>query len=131
MVFRDEEAPLLSDDPLWFKDAIIYEVPVRAFFDSNADGVGDFSGLVAKLDYVQDLGAKKPYSGIGIYSAAFVPANLRVAPGDVLDFVGTYQENKNIGTAVFPAGQILPQLFKPVGTFRFEGAKPEPLEIET
>ena len=43
-------------DPLWFKDAIIYEVHVKAFFDSNDDGIGDFKGLTAKLDYLQDLG---------------------------------------------------------------------------
>jgi maltose alpha-D-glucosyltransferase / alpha-amylase len=43
-------------DPLWYKDAVIYEVHVRAFFDSNDDGVGDFGGLMRKLDYIQDLG---------------------------------------------------------------------------
>ena len=43
-------------DPLWFKDAIIYETHVRAFFDRNNDGVGDFPGLIDKLDYLQDLG---------------------------------------------------------------------------
>ncbi|HEY8506924.1 MAG TPA: maltose alpha-D-glucosyltransferase, partial [Steroidobacteraceae bacterium] len=45
-----------SGDPLWYKDAIIYEVHVRAFFDSNDDGIGDFRGLTSKLDYIQDLG---------------------------------------------------------------------------
>ena len=40
--------PLKNDDPLWFKDAIIYEVSVRAFFDSNGDGIGDFQGLNSK-----------------------------------------------------------------------------------
>jgi maltose alpha-D-glucosyltransferase / alpha-amylase len=43
-------------DPLWFKDAVIYEVHVRAFFDGNGDGCGDFAGLTQKLDYIQDLG---------------------------------------------------------------------------
>ena len=43
-------------DPLWFKDAVIYEVHVRAFFDANDDGVGDFVGLTRKLEYIQDLG---------------------------------------------------------------------------
>ncbi|HEX5082773.1 MAG TPA: maltose alpha-D-glucosyltransferase [Blastocatellia bacterium] len=46
----------LSDDPLWFKDAIFYEVYVRGFYDSNADGVGDFRGLTEKLDHIQLLG---------------------------------------------------------------------------
>src|ERR1043166_2531394 len=43
-------------DPLWYKDAVIYEVHVRAFFDSNGDGIGDFRGLIEKLGYLQDLG---------------------------------------------------------------------------
>lgn len=44
------------DDPLWFKDAVFYEVPIRSFFDSNDDGKGDFRGLAQKLDYIRDLG---------------------------------------------------------------------------
>ena len=48
--------PGSANDPLWFKDAIIYELHVRAFFDSNNDGIGDFPGLTEKLDYLQDLG---------------------------------------------------------------------------
>jgi len=43
-------------DPQWYKDAIIYETHVRAFLDRNNDGVGDFAGLIDKLDYLQDLG---------------------------------------------------------------------------
>ncbi len=43
-------------DPLWFKDAVIYETHVRSFYDSNGDGVGDLRGLVEKLDYLQELG---------------------------------------------------------------------------
>jgi maltose alpha-D-glucosyltransferase / alpha-amylase len=46
----------LRDDPQWFKDAIIYELRVRSFMDSNGDGIGDFTGLTSKLDYLQDLG---------------------------------------------------------------------------
>src|SRR5260221_2545345 len=47
---------LLTDDPLWYKDAIIYELHVRTFYDSDGDGVGDFFGLTQRLDYLQDLG---------------------------------------------------------------------------
>lgn len=43
-------------DPLWFKDAVFYELSVRSFFDSNGDGIGDFPGLLQKLDYLEDLG---------------------------------------------------------------------------
>ena len=45
-----------ASDPLWYKDAVIYQVHVRAFCDSNGDGIGDFPGLTEKLDYIQDLG---------------------------------------------------------------------------
>jgi maltose alpha-D-glucosyltransferase / alpha-amylase len=46
---------------LWYKDAIIYELHVRSFYDSDGDGIGDFRGLTEKLDYLQDLGS--PPSG--------------------------------------------------------------------
>jgi len=46
----------LRDDPQWYKEAIIYELRVRSFMDSNGDGIGDFPGLTSKLDYLQDLG---------------------------------------------------------------------------
>ena len=49
----NQKSPL---DPLWYKDALIYEVHVRAFYDSNNDGVGDFAGLTEKLPYLEDLG---------------------------------------------------------------------------
>src|SRR5690606_3582319 len=45
-----------SQDPLWYKDAIIYQVHVKSFFDANTDGIGDFAGLTAKLDYIAALG---------------------------------------------------------------------------
>jgi maltose alpha-D-glucosyltransferase / alpha-amylase len=45
-----------ADDPLWYKDAIIYQLHVKSFFDANNDGVGDFAGLLAKLDYIAELG---------------------------------------------------------------------------
>ncbi len=47
---------LKSDDELWFRDASFYEVPVRSFFDSNDDGIGDFNGLTMKLDYIKSIG---------------------------------------------------------------------------
>ncbi len=45
-----------APDPLWYKDAVIYQVHVKSFFDSNNDGIGDFKGLIQKLDYIADLG---------------------------------------------------------------------------
>src|SRR5580698_7026999 len=49
-------AAALPDDPLWYKDALIYELRVRSFSDSNGDGIGDFPGLTQKIDYLHDLG---------------------------------------------------------------------------
>jgi hypothetical protein len=46
----------VSDDPLWYQDAVFYELHVKAFQDSNGDGIGDFNGLIQRLDYVQALG---------------------------------------------------------------------------
>jgi maltose alpha-D-glucosyltransferase/alpha-amylase len=71
---------LLSDDPLWYKDAIIYELHVRAFHDSNGDGIGDFRGLVEKLDYLQDLGVT------AIWLLPFYPSPLRDDGYDIADY---------------------------------------------
>jgi len=46
----------VGNDPLWYKDAIIYQLHVKSFFDANNDGIGDFAGLLAKLDYIASLG---------------------------------------------------------------------------
>ena len=51
-------ATAIDDDPLWYMDAIIYQLHVKAFFDSTGDGIGDFPGLTQKLDYIRDLGVK-------------------------------------------------------------------------
>jgi maltose alpha-D-glucosyltransferase / alpha-amylase len=47
----------VAPDQLWYKDAIIYQLHVKSFCDSNNDGIGDFPGLISKLDYIADLGA--------------------------------------------------------------------------
>lgn len=49
--------PAITADPLWYKDAVIYQLHVKSFYDGNGDGVGDFAGLVSKLDYIKELGA--------------------------------------------------------------------------
>jgi maltose alpha-D-glucosyltransferase/alpha-amylase len=49
-------AQRITDDPLWFKDAVIYQLHVKSFFDGNDDGIGDFEGLIEKLDYIVALG---------------------------------------------------------------------------
>ncbi|MDJ1174529.1 maltose alpha-D-glucosyltransferase [Roseofilum sp. BLCC_M114] len=71
---------ILKDDPLWFKDAIIYEVPVRAFADSNGDGIGDFGGLKDKLDYIQELGVT------ALWVLPFFPSPLKDDGYDIADY---------------------------------------------
>jgi maltose alpha-D-glucosyltransferase/alpha-amylase len=75
-----EEPIALEDDPLWYKDAVIYEMHVRAFRDSNADGIGDFRGLVEKLDYLQDLGVT------ALWLLPFYPSPLRDDGYDIADY---------------------------------------------
>ena len=69
----------LKSDALWFKDAIIYEVSVRAFYDSNADGIGDFQGLIQKLDYLEDLGINT------IWLLPFYPSPLKDDGFDIIE----------------------------------------------
>ena len=52
----DADTTQTAEDGLWFKDAVIYQLHVKAFQDSNGDGVGDFAGLCERLDYLRDLG---------------------------------------------------------------------------
>jgi len=70
----------LEDDPLWYKDALIYEVHVRAFSDSNGDGSGDFRGLLEKLPYLQDLGINT------VWLLPFYPSPLRDDGYDIADY---------------------------------------------
>ena len=72
--------PFGSDDPDWYKDAIIYEVHVRAFCDSNADGIGDFRGLTSRLDYLRDLGIT------AIWLLPFSPSPLRDDGYDIANY---------------------------------------------
>ena len=67
-------------DPLWYKDAIIYEVHVRGFYDSNADGIGDFPGLTEKLPYLHDLGVTC------LWLLPFYPSPLRDDGYDIAEY---------------------------------------------
>src|SRR3982074_2135702 len=71
-------------DPLWYKDAIIYELHVKAFKDSNADGIGDFGGLLQKLDYLQDLGVTC------LWLLPFYPSPLRDDGYDISNYHGVH-----------------------------------------
>jgi len=67
-------------DPTWYKDAIIYEVHVRAFYDSVTDGIGDFGGLTQKLDYLEDLGVT------AVWLLPFCPSPLRDDGYDISNY---------------------------------------------
>jgi maltose alpha-D-glucosyltransferase/alpha-amylase len=71
-------------DPLWYKDAIIYEVHVRAFSDSGDDGMGDFAGLTQKLDYLRDLGVT------AVWVLPFSPSPWRDDGYDISDYTGVH-----------------------------------------
>jgi maltose alpha-D-glucosyltransferase/alpha-amylase len=78
-----------ATDPFWYKDAIIYELHVRAFADSNGDGIGDFPGLMSHLDYLQDLGVTC------IWILPFFPSPLRDDGYDIANYVDV---NPSYGT---------------------------------
>jgi maltose alpha-D-glucosyltransferase/alpha-amylase len=69
-----------QSDPLWYKDAVIYQLHVKAFFDANNDGIGDFEGLSRKLDYLQDLGVTT------LWLLPFYPSPLRDDGYDIADY---------------------------------------------
>src|SRR6516225_1296925 len=75
---------MLESDPLWYKDAIVYEVHVRAFHDSAGEGMGDFRGLAQKLDYLQDLGIT------AIWLLPFYPSPLRDDGYDIADYTNIH-----------------------------------------
>jgi maltose alpha-D-glucosyltransferase/alpha-amylase len=70
----------LPRDPEWYRTAVIYEVHVRAFADSNGDGIGDFPGLTSRLDYLQDLGVT------ALWLLPFYPSPLRDGGYDIADY---------------------------------------------
>lgn len=79
----------LQTDLLWYKDAIIYETHIRAFFDSDNDGIGDFKGLIEKLDYFVDLGVT------AVWLLPFYPSPLKDDGYDIADY---YSINPSYGT---------------------------------
>src|SRR5512145_1293375 len=76
----------MPSNDLWYKDAIFYELHVRAFSDSNADGIGDFRGLIEKLDYLQELGVNC------LWLTPFYPSPLRDDGYDVADYYGIHPD---------------------------------------
>jgi maltose alpha-D-glucosyltransferase / alpha-amylase len=77
---------ITHDDELWYKDAIIYQLHVKSFFDGNGDGIGDFHGLIAKLDYIRDLGVN------AIWLLPFYPSPLLDDGYDISEYRATHPD---------------------------------------
>lgn len=75
-----------DDEKLWYKDAIIYELDIKGFYDSNADGIGDFEGLTKKIDYLKDLGVNV------IWLLPFYPSPLKDDGYDISDYFGVHSQ---------------------------------------
>jgi maltose alpha-D-glucosyltransferase/alpha-amylase len=76
----------VNDDPLWYKDAVIYQLHVKSFFDSDNDGVGDFPGLISKLDYIAELGVTT------IWLLPFYPSPRRDDGYDISEYRDVHPE---------------------------------------
>jgi maltose alpha-D-glucosyltransferase / alpha-amylase len=87
---RRRQPAIAEADPLWFKDAVVYQVHVRSFFDSNADGIGDIAGLSQKLDYLRDLGVS------AVWLLPFYPSPLRDDGYDIADYEGIHPAYGNL-----------------------------------
>jgi len=74
----------LRNDNLWYKDSIIYQLHVRTFYDSNADGIGDFPGLTQKLGYLQELGVS------ALWLMPFYPSPLKDDGYDIADYTSVH-----------------------------------------
>ncbi|HEY7135815.1 MAG TPA: maltose alpha-D-glucosyltransferase [Acidimicrobiia bacterium] len=81
---RSRRSVALGRDPEWYRDAVIYELHVRAFQDSDGDGMGDFRGLTRRLDYLQDLGVT------ALWLLPFYPSPLRDDGYDIADYTGIH-----------------------------------------
>src|SRR5665213_149688 len=82
--------PTLNDNLHWYKDAIIYELHIKAFRDGNGDGIGDFEGLLQTLDYLQDLGITS------IWLLPFYPSPLKDDGYDISDYYQIHPAYGNI-----------------------------------
>ena len=86
-------APTTTEDPTWFKDAIIYQIHIKSFFDANNDGVGDFRGVVEKLDYIAELGVT------AIWLLPFYPSPRRDDGYDIADYRGVHSDYGTLADA--------------------------------
>ena len=87
---RRNRAAEFINDPCWYKDAIIYQIHVKSFFDANNDGIGDFAGLIQKLDYIVDLGVNT------LWLLPFYPSPWRDDGYDIADYRGVHPDYGNM-----------------------------------
>jgi len=80
-----------EEDPFWYKNGVIYEVHVRAFYDADGDGTGDFCGLAEKLDYIKDLGVT------AIWLLPFYPSPLKDDGYDIADYCDVHPRYGTLG----------------------------------
>ncbi len=80
------DASRAADDPLWYKDAIVYQLHVKSFMDANGDGIGDFAGLLLKLDYIASLGVNT------IWLLPFYPSPRRDDGYDIAEYTGVHPD---------------------------------------
>jgi maltose alpha-D-glucosyltransferase/alpha-amylase len=85
---RDEAA---AREPLWWRDAVIYQLHPKSFMDSNDDGIGDFAGLMARLDHVAGLGVD------AIWLLPFYPSPLKDDGYDISDYTGVHPDYGTLG----------------------------------
>ena len=79
-------AAAVSTDPLWYKDAVVYQLHVKSYMDSNGDGIGDFAGLLTKLDYIASLGVNT------IWLLPFYPSPRRDDGYDIAEYTGVHPD---------------------------------------
>jgi maltose alpha-D-glucosyltransferase/alpha-amylase len=90
---RGKERTDFIADPLWYKDAVIYQIHIKSYFDSNNDGVGDFAGLIDKLDYIAGLGVNT------IWLLPFYPSPRRDDGYDISDYRGVHPDYGTLADA--------------------------------
>src|ERR1700735_634340 len=82
-----------APDTLWYKDAVIYQLHIKSFFDANNDGVGDCAGLIAKLDYIAEIGVT------AIWLLPFYPSPRRDDGYDIADYRGVHPDYGTLADA--------------------------------
>ncbi|WP_028237942.1 maltose alpha-D-glucosyltransferase [Stutzerimonas azotifigens] len=83
---KPRKAAAFIKDPLWYKDAVVYQVHLKSFFDSNNDGIGDFPGLIQKLDYIADLGVNT------LWLLPFYPSPRKDDGYDIAEYRGVHPD---------------------------------------